>query len=64
MAIIVDNCAYEIQDESIITYGVSFGEIIFSDEGKLLCIDESEVTKIEKALGIFSIENYGVKVCE
>ncbi len=64
MAIIVDNCAYEIQDESIITYGVSFGEINFSDEGKLLCIDESEVSKIEEALKISSIDKFGVKICE
>lgn len=63
-AIIVGNSAFEIQDDCIISYGVSNGEINYSDEGKLTSIDRDSVNAIEKALQIDSIEDFGVTIMD
>lgn len=62
MAVVVGNSGYEIQDGCIMSYGVRNGEVNFNDEGKLQAIDKDQKEKIEKALGIDSIEEFGVVI--
>jgi len=58
------NTAVEIQDGCIMTYDMENTEVNISSECKLLSADLNYANKIEKALNIKSVKNYGIEILD
>ena len=64
--VIIDsiNTAVEVQDNCIITFDMVDTEVNISSECKLVSANLEYTSKIEKALKIKSIKDYGVEILE
>jgi len=56
--------AVEIEDDCILTYDMEDTEVNISSECKLVSANLEYASKIEKALKIESIKDYGVDILE
>ncbi len=56
--------AVEIEDDCILTYDMEDTEVNISSECKLVSANLEYASKIEKALKIESIKDYGVEILE